>query len=158
MWGPAARQRVVGADDVYGDRAIEDRRVAPNQRQLRRDASVCDDYVEAAQPVDCPRHHIVHLGTVGDVTEPVRPVHRRRHFSQQFRFQTRDGDPRAAGVESLRERRADAARRAGNEDASALEVAHCFLLIPSTGVERRAAGGRVPKWLCTRWPKLICPR
>ena len=119
---PGRAQRVVDAEQVDRDRALEDRRIAPNQRQLRGDAGVGDHHVQAPQPLDGPLHRPLDLGAVGDVAlEPRRLAALRGNLRQQLGLQPRQRHPRPAGVQPPRRPGPDPARRAGDQHAPALE-------------------------------------
>ena len=116
--GPGGAERVVRAERVDLQRPLEDLRVPAEQRELRRDAGVRDDDVQAAETRDEPGDGVVDLRPVTHVADLPRSIAAARgDLLEQLGLEARDGDLRAARVQAARERGADAARAAGDQDA-----------------------------------------
>jgi hypothetical protein len=130
-------QGVVDAEQVDGDRALEHGGIAVDERQLGRDAGVRDDDVEAAERAGDRGDRCIDLDAVGHVAAaPWRAAAAGGDFGEPVLLEADQRDARTAGVQALGERGADPARRAGDEDAAALQrwlLGHAASLPAGTG-------------------------
>jgi hypothetical protein len=80
--------------------------------------------IEPAECFDGCRDSAVNLVAVGDVAlEPRRVAALGRDRLEQLGLQPQQRDPRAALVQAFRRQRADAARRAGDQDSGSTQSA-----------------------------------
>ena len=131
--GCGRSQRVVDAEQVHLERALENGRVAPHEWQLRRCTGVGDHDVEATEPLHGLLHRILDLAAVANVALERRGVvalscHRR----QQVGLEPRKGDHGTPGVKPSGGGGADPSRCAGDEHSSSGQGAH------RSGCTRRA--------------------
>jgi hypothetical protein len=138
--GPGGADRVVGAEDVHRQGALEDLRVTSYDRQLRGDPGVGHDDVQAAEPLGGARHRPLHLLTIGHVAGPPgRAAAGDRDLLEPAGLEPRERDPGAARVQAPRGLGADAAGGARDEHAAAGQGRH------GAPHRRRRSSGWMPR-------------
>lgn len=122
--GSRGPKRVVDAQQVDLDRALEDLRIAADERQLGGDAGVGDHYVQSAQVVRRGLHRCLHLLAVAHVARDCERVTALgRDLGEELGLDPGQHDLRAASVQTSRARRTDPPRRAGDQDPASGQLA-----------------------------------